>query len=106
MHSQAFDMTPEVAQPQVQVRLYEAGCELEQLAGLFAAISDQLDGAYDPHGVGTSAANLARLGFDGIDRTLEKLVGTESACSACWRGRLAIAAALATVPEPRPGAGR
>jgi hypothetical protein len=99
LQTQSFEpMSPHVAQPHVQARLYETGCELEQLADLFAAIADQLDTAYDPHHVGSGPASLARVGFDGIVSTLNKLLGAEHACSNCWKGRLAIAAALAEPP--------
>lgn len=73
--------------PLVQEHLYEAGCDLEQLAHLFGAIADQLGAAYDPHRVGAPAASLARLGFDGIGATLKKLQGAEDACASCWKGR-------------------
>lgn len=95
MVAQTIGVPAQAAQPHVQAHLYEAGCELEQLADLFASIADQLDGAYDPQGVGRGPANLARLGFDGIDATLQKLIGAESTCASCWKGRLIIARELA-----------
>jgi hypothetical protein len=97
MQSQIFEaVPPHIAQPHVQARLYEAGCELEQLADLFAAITDHLDGAYDARRASTSAANLARLGFEGIDAMLKRLVDAEGACASCWKGRLIIADKLAS----------
>lgn len=88
-----FD-SPHVAQPHVQSRLYEAGCELEQLSNLFAAIAEHLDGPYDFERAGATAASLARLGCDGIDVTLQKLLGAENKCATCWKSRLAIAEVL------------
>jgi hypothetical protein len=85
---------PHHIQPAVQMRLYEAGCELEQLAGLLATIADQLGAAHDPHGITANAAMLARLGLDRIDQTLTKLLTTEDACRTCWDGREAIAEML------------
>lgn len=99
MRSKSIDpISPDVAQPHVQAKLYEAGCALEQLSSLFASITDQLDDAYDARRAGQAASSLARLGFDSIDATLKKLLGAESACSNCWKGRLAIAQALAAAP--------
>lgn len=90
---------PGLAQPHVQSRLYEAGCDLEQAANLFVTIADQLETTYDPHGAGRTSASLARLGFDRVDSTMRKLLAAEDACAGCWRGRQAMDAIIRQTAE-------